>query len=144
MKEKFLEFLLKNVGKEVTGEELRYLSGNKKEWARRVRELRTEHGWQIVTKATGRPDLPVGVYVLDSDRQAPEHDRVIPDAVRRKVLKRDGYKCTECGWHHGIWNQSDPRHLEAHHVEHHVAGGENTAENLITLCNICHDVAHKK
>lgn len=144
MKEKFLDFLLQNIEKEISGEELRYLSGNKKEWARRVRELRTEHGWQIVTKSTGRPDLPVGVYVLASDRQAPEHDRVIKDAVRRKVLNRDGYACTGCGWNHDMWNPSDPRHLEAHHKEHHVVGGENTVENLTTLCNICHDEAHRK
>jgi hypothetical protein len=144
MKDKFVEFLLQNIGTEVSGEELRYLSGNQKEWARRVRELRTDHGWQVVTKATGRPDLPVGVYVLASERQAPEQDRNIKDAVRKKVLNRDGYKCTECGWNHDMWNSSDPRHLEAHHVEHHAVGGANTAENLTTLCNICHDDAHRR
>lgn len=65
VKEKIIEYLRKNVGKQVTGEELSYLAGNTKEWARRVRELRTEEGWPIVTKNTGRDDLPVGVYVLE-------------------------------------------------------------------------------
>lgn len=142
VREKLLEYMRKNVGQAISGEELRYVANNKSEWARRVRELRTEHGWPIVTKTTGMPDLPVGIYVLVEDRQAPEHDRVIPDHVRRAVLQRDDYKCCECGWHHDKWNPSDPRHLEAHHLLQHVDGGNNTEENLITLCNICHDRKH--
>ena len=143
VRDKILEYMRLNVGKQITGEELRYVANNKSEWARRVRELRTELGWPVVTKTTGMPDLPVGVYVLAEDRQAPEHDRVIPDHVRRDVLQRDGYRCQECGWHHEKWNPSDPRHLEAHHKEQHVDGGANTEENLVTLCNICHDKVHK-
>jgi hypothetical protein len=144
IRDKILEYLLQNVGKQVSGEELRYLANDKTEWARRVRELRTELGWQIVTKTTGMPDLPVGVYVLASEGQGPEHDRTIPDPVRREVLQRDDYKCRHCSWHHEKWNPSDPRHLEPHHVKEHVKGGENKAENLITLCNICHDKVHRK
>ena len=78
VKDKLIEYLRKNVGVQVTGEELSYLAGEAKEWARRIRELRTEDGWPIVTKNTGRLDLPVGVYVLEEDRQAYEHDRKFP------------------------------------------------------------------
>ncbi|MGC9196487.1 MAG: hypothetical protein ACP5IL_13690, partial [Syntrophobacteraceae bacterium] len=39
-KEKILDYLLKNIGKKVTGEELRYVAKNQTEWARRLRELR--------------------------------------------------------------------------------------------------------
>ena len=142
--EKIKAYLLENVGKEVTGEELRYVAGDKSEWARRVRELRTEHGWQVVTKSTGRPDLPVGIYVLASDRQLPAHDRVITDRARRAVLVRDSYTCQVCGWNRSKWDPSDPRHLEVHHVQHHVKGGSNEPENLRALCNICHDEVHAK
>jgi hypothetical protein len=139
---KILEFFRSNVAKPVTGEELRYVAGNKTEWARRVRELRTEQGWPIVTRATGNPGLSVGVYVLEADRQSPEHDRTIPDPVRSAVLRRDDYHCTRCGWSHAEWNRSDPRNLELHHVEPHVMKGENTEDNLITLCTVCHDATH--
>lgn len=141
---KILKFLQANVGRGVTNEELRYVAGDKTEWARRVRELRTEQGWPIATKTTGRPDLGVGVYVLQADRQSPEHDRSIPDDVRREVLRRDGYKCKACGWSHDEWNPSDPRHLELHHIKHHAKGGENVEGNLKTLCNVCHDKVHRK
>ena len=123
VKSRILHFFRENVGKPITGEELRYVARGSKEWARRVRELRTEEGRPIVTTKNGRPDLPIGVYVLESDRQAPAHDRIIRDSVRRAVLRRDNYRCVQCGWSNAEWNQDDPRNLEAHHVKRHVDGG---------------------
>lgn len=144
VRQKILEFLRENVGRAVTGEELRYVANDKTEWARRVRELRTEQGWPIATRNTGRPELAIGAYVLEQDRQSPPHDRTIPDPVRRAVLVRDSHHCTQCGWTHGQWNPSDPRHIEIHHVEHHAKGGENTEENLTALCTVCHDALHRQ
>ncbi len=144
VRDKILEFLLVNVGKSVTGEELRYVAGDKTEWARRVRELRTEEGWSVATRTTGRPDLQIGVYTLEDDHQTPPHDRKIPDDIRRKVLIRDGYSCQHCGWGQDQWHKADPRHLELHHLHHHAKGGENTQENLISLCTACHDEVHRK
>ena len=145
VKDKIIEYFRKNVGAQITGEELKYLAKDKKEWARRVRELRTEDGWPIVTKNTGREDLAVGVYVLEEDRQAFEHDRHIPDPVRIKVLERDKFKCTKCGWNSKMLSRDDPRKmLELHHKTHHKDGGVNTPDNLIALCNICHDTEHRK
>ncbi len=144
VRNKILEFLRANVRHPVTGEELRYVANDKTEWARRVRELRTEFGWPVATKNTGRPDLGVGYYVLEQDRQSPAHDRNIPDPVRRSVLVRDSHSCRQCGWSHDQWNRSDPRHLELHHKQHHMDGGANTEENLMTLCTVCHDDIHRK
>ncbi len=42
VRDKVLKYLRSNVGKKVTGEELKYLAKDRSEWARRVRELRTE------------------------------------------------------------------------------------------------------
>jgi hypothetical protein len=144
VRDKILKFLKANVGRGVTNEELRYVAGDKTEWARRVRELRTEFGWPIATKTTGRPDLGVGIYVLQAERQSPAHDRSIPDDLRREVLRRDGYKCKECGWSQDVWNPSDPRHLELHHIKHHVHGGENVEANLKSMCTVCHDKVHRR
>ncbi len=144
VRNKILSYLKHHVGKPVTGEELRYVAGDKTEWARRVRELRTEYGWPVITKNTGDPDLPVGTYLLESLRQSPEHDRKISDYVRGQVLRRDHYKCVQCAWDKDLWDKSDPRHLELHHAKEHVKGGENTEVNLITLCTVCHDEVHRK
>lgn len=140
-REKILHYLRSNLGRPVSGEELRYVA-NTSEWARRTRELRTEDGWPIATKMSGNPTLGVGVYVLESDRQAPAHDRHIPDGTRRQALRRDHYCCQKCGWNHSLWNRSDPRFLEIHHVVHHADGGSNSIDNLVTYCNVCHDEVH--
>lgn len=144
VRDKLLRFFRSNVGKHITSEELRYVAGNVSEWARRTRELRTEDGWPIITRNNGDPALPVGVYVLARDEQAPPHDRHIPEIVRREVMRRDNWSCRwrGCGWPHGF-PESDHRYLEAHHITHHKEGGENVAENLITLCNLHHDETHR-
>lgn len=142
VRDKILEYLRSNVGTAISGEELQYVAGNRTEWARRVRELRTEYGWPILTKQSGGQELDVGMYLLEEDRQSPEHDRVIPDRVRRSVLERDHYACRRCGWNHDLYSRSDPRHLELHHIEHHAHGGLNTIDNLATLCTGCHDELH--
>ena len=145
VKDKILKYLRQNVGKEVTGEELKYLAKDRSEWARRVRELRTEEGWPVLTRISGMPELPVGVYILQEDRQAPAHDRQIPDPVRIEVLERDRFSCKKCGWNYDKFNPADKRSLlELHHIEHHAKGGENVKENLITLCNVCHDDVHRR
>jgi hypothetical protein len=142
---KILEYFRRNVGKQITGEELKYLAKDKKEWARRVRELRTEAGWPIVTMNSGRDDLGVGVYMLEEDRQAQEHDRHIPDDVKVAVLKRDNFSCVRCGWNRSMLSPEDPRKfLELHHKTHHKDKGANTLENLETLCNVDHDKLHRE
>jgi hypothetical protein len=150
VKEKLITYFRGNVGQVITGEELVYLAKDASEWPRRVRELRTEEGWPIVTKFTGDPSLPMGTYRLLQDRQAPTHDRKISDPVRRAVLVRDDYSCQnilssgkKCNWQHSQWQPADPRNLELHHRKFHVHGGKNEADNLITLCNICHDDIHR-
>ncbi|MCR2835254.1 HNH endonuclease [Parerythrobacter lacustris] len=143
VKDKLLEYFRANVGQPVTGEELRYLANNKREWTRRSRELRTENGWPVMTMQQGRTDLPIGSYVLEEDRQTYEHDRKIPDAVRVEVLERDQFACRVCGWTRDKAHKDDPRRLlELHHIEEHVKGGSNKAPNLLTLCNVHHDDFH--
>ena len=138
-----LEYLLENVGIVVTTEELAYVAKNAKEFARRVRELRTEQGYAIATRFTGRPDLKSGQYILQSaDRIAEPHDRNIPDDVQREVYSRDNNTCRICGWNMDRWSTQDPRILELHHIEEHQHGGGNVAGNLIVLCSKCHDEVH--
>lgn len=143
VRDRILEFLRLNVGKAVTGEELRYVAKDKTEWARRMRELRTEFGWPVVTRQHGF-NLKVGEYLLEADRQNHIHDRIIPDDVRRAVLVRDDFRCrnAECGWAKRESLPEDFRILELHHIKMHVDGGTNTQNNLVTLCNYCHDAIH--
>jgi hypothetical protein len=144
--DKILKLLRAYVGQPIHSEVLRYVADGKTEWARRTRELRTEEGWPILTKSTGDPSLPVGVYVLKKDEQAPPHDRLIPADVRGAVMRRDRYSCRwrDCGWPRGYDVGYDHRFLEVHHLHQHVDGGSNVdQDNLITLCNVHHDETHR-
>jgi hypothetical protein len=144
-KAKILAFLKENVGKVVTTEELAYVSGNKSEFGRRTRELRTEDGYAIATKTTGRPDLRVGEYVMLSVvRVAEPHDRHISADVQREVYERDKNTCRNpgCCWNMQKWIPEDARILELHHIQAHAKRGANSAENLIVLCSCCHDDVH--
>jgi hypothetical protein len=145
VKDKLLAFFKDNIGREITGEELRYLAKDAKEWARRTRELRTEDGWPIKTRNSGRPDLPVGVYILEENRQAEVHDRKIDDETRVAVLDRDQLSCRKCGWSYSQRQSGDPRQfLELHHLDYHADKGANSVTNLLTICNVHHDEVHKK
>lgn len=145
VRDRILRYLRENAGKPVTGEELRYVANGATEWGRRTRELRTQEGWPVATRSSGRPDLDVGVYVLEDDRRSPSHDRNISDPVRVAVLERDDFRCRCCGWEPTERRQGDPRTLlELHHVEHHAEGGSNQEDNLITLCNVHHDDVHRR
>ena len=58
----------------------------------------------------------------------------INKTLRKHVYKRDGYRCALC---------ADPRHLQIHHIIHSSQGGDKLGEqNMITLCPICHALAH--
>ncbi len=140
--EKLLRYFLENVGRVLTTEEIAYVAGTR-EFGRRTRELRTEQGYAIATRFTGRPDLAAGQYILQSvDRIANAHDRRIPEAVQKIVYERDENTCRLCGWNMSRWRANDPRILELHHVEEHARGGANSAANLVVLCSVCHDDIH--
>ena len=53
--------------------------------------------------------------------------------VRRFVFERDGYRCVRC---------HRPGRLECHHRTPVAAGGNDSPENLETLCRACHFLAH--
>jgi hypothetical protein len=139
---RLLRYFLENVGEVVTTEELAYVA-KAREYGRRVRELRTQEGYAIATRFTGRPDLKMGEYILESaDRIAEPHDRNIPFEVARAVYERDHSTCRLCGWNRDKWTREDPRILELHHISEHAKGGRNIPENLVVLCTRCHDDIH--
>ncbi len=141
-KARILKYLKGFVGEVITSEELLYVA-RAKEYGRRIRELRTEEGYAIATNLTGRQDLKMGEYVLESrERVAEPHDRKIPFEIQKEVYKRDKNSCCLCNWNHKKWTKGDPRILELHHIHEHVRGGKNSADNIILICSKCHDKIH--
>ena len=56
--------------------------------------------------------------------------------VKQFVLFRDEYSCQKC------FNKKKDKKLHVHHVVFRSNGGMNSPDNLITLCETCHDNLH--
>lgn len=95
-KAKLRQYLLENIGRVMNSEELKNVAGGKSEWARRVRELRTEEGYQILTH-NDRSDLKPGQYLLIDPKPIPAFERAISKEARAFVLDRNGFTCQMCG-----------------------------------------------
>lgn len=57
----------------------------------------------------------------------------ISKETRKRVYKRDGYRCALC---------DSTRYIQIHHVVPRGKGGPHTMHNLICLCSDCHALAH--
>lgn len=136
-RDRMLELFLRFPRQVITTAQLRYVTNGVD--MRRVRELRTEFGWRIMTRGTGAPTLKPGEYILADEEPVAEHDRHIADEVIVSVLRRDNYGCKKCGWRPTQVIPGDPRqYIEVHHRLWHSEGGANTIDNLVTLCNVHH------
>src|SRR3974377_1191594 len=58
--------------------------------------------------------------------------------IREAVLRRDHYKCRECGKHCRSADADGP------HLLPRSAGGPDEPSNLVTLCDGCHAAHHPK
>lgn len=142
-------FLEARVGKVVDREQIDYVA-KISEAARRVRELRDEHGWPI-NSHIDEAALEPGQYRLTSTDPADRRDplqRLYPDGIRETVFERDNYTCRVCGRDRAKAEAAgDTRfYLEVHHRTA-VAEDElralpqselNKLENLETLCHADH------
>ena len=145
-KEKIRKFLQANVGKVVSGQQIRDASGGVTEWARRVRELRLEEGWPIETH-NDNADLKPGEYLLTkipSKEKKYTFSRKISLRTRSQVLERNGYTCQMCGAGAGDVEAEDSSRTVRLHIGHIVDfshGGQDTPSNLRALCSNCNEGA---
>lgn len=134
---------LANLGRVMDSEELRQVAGNISEWARRVRELRTEEGYQILLH-NDRSELKPGEYLLESAKPQPAFERAISKETRAFVLDRNGFTCQQCGAVAGEPHPYDPSRKTRLHIGHVIdksMGGTDDPGNLRALCSVCNEGA---
>ncbi len=128
----------------MTSEELRSVSGNITEWARRVRELRNEEGFRILTH-NDRSDLEPGQYLLEDPKPLPAFERSISKELRAEIFDRNGFTCQMCGAVAGEphpWDIGRKTRLHIGHVIDKSVGGTDDISNLRTLCSVCNEGAN--
>jgi hypothetical protein len=134
---------LANMGRVMDSQELREVADSQSEWARRVRELRAEEGYQILTH-NDRSDLKPGQYLLESAKPQPAFARAISKETRAYVLDRNGFTCQMCGAVAGEQHPYDPSRKTRLHLGHVIdksMGGTDDASNLRALCSVCNEGA---
>ena len=137
------DYFLTNLGRVIDGEELRVAAGGISEWARRVRELRNEEGFLILTH-NDRSDLKPGQYLLQTAKPMPVFERGISKETRAIVLDRNGYTCQMCGAGAGEPHPFDPSRKTRLHLGHIIdksMGGTDDPSNLRAVCSICNEGA---
>ena len=138
-KQLILEFFLRNIGLVLTSREIQKASGGASEWARRVRELRNEDGYQILSHKD-RADLKPNQYLMETIERVVAFSRNISNETRAWVLERNGYTCQMCGVAAG---DPDPLggsrtvRLTMGHIIDKSKGGDDSPQNLRAVCTNC-------
>ncbi|MDR2854895.1 MAG: HNH endonuclease [Methanomicrobiales archaeon] len=139
---KLRTYFLEHIGEVLDSDTLHEIAGVS-EWARRVRELRNEEGYQILTH-NDRSDLKPGQYILVDPIPKPAFPRELSKEVRAYVLDRNGFTCQMCG---AVAGEPHPHELSRKtrlHIGHIVdksMGGTDDPSNLRALCSVCNEGA---
>ena len=140
-KKLILDFFLANIGIILESRQIQAASGGASEWARRVRELRNEDGYQILSHKD-RSDLKPNQYLLETIKRVPAFARNISKETRAWVLERNGYTCQMCGVAAGDldpYNSSRTVRLTMGHILDKSKGGDDLPNNLRAICTNCNE-----
>lgn len=141
-RDRLRRYFLEHTGTVLDSDTLREVAGIS-EWARRVRELRNEEGYQILTH-NDRSALKPGQYLLENPKPQPAFAREISKETRAYVLDRNGFTCQMCGAVAGEPHPYDPSRKTRLHIGHIIdksMGGTDDAANLRALCSVCNEGA---
>lgn len=145
-KERIRQFFYAHIGTIVTSRQIRDAAGpGVSEWARRVRELREDEGWKILSHHDDAKLKP-GEYILSDKPPAKptaKFARGISAKLRAEVLDRNGFTCQMCGRAAGDPDEETGRKVRLHlgHIKDKSLGGKDELANLRALCSTCNQGA---
>lgn len=137
-RDRIRDFFIRNVGKVVTTNEIKEIA-RISEYARRIRELRDEEGFQIKSHVD-LDFLKPGEYLLETLERKPVISRTISAQLRNEILERNGFTCQRCGAGPGDPDPFNPDRKVRLHIDHIIPksqGGSDDKDNLIVLCSAC-------
>jgi hypothetical protein len=140
-KQRILEYFLSNIGKIVESRDIQAASGGAVEWARRVRELRNEEGYQILSHKD-RADLKPYQYIMETTTRLPAFKRDVSKETRAYVLERNGYTCQMCGLAAGDPDPFNPQRtvrLTIGHIIDKTLNGPDSPQYLRAVCTNCNE-----
>jgi len=144
-KEKIRRFLCANVGRVIESHEIQEAAGGAVQYSRRLRELREDEGWKILSHHDST-SLKPGQYMVREPPPTfdiPKVARNISAKLRAQVLDRNGFTCQMCGLTPGDVDPATGRKVRLHigHIKDKSLGGKDELSNLRTLCSTCNQGA---
>jgi hypothetical protein len=144
-KEKVRQFLVANIGRVIESYEIQAAADGAVQYSRRLRELRDEEGWPILSHHDST-DLKPGQYLLRElppEKRAIKFARSISARLRAAVFDRNGFTCQMCGFTPGDIDPFTGRKVRLHvgHIVDKSHGGKDELSNLRSLCSTCNQGA---
>lgn len=144
-KEKLRRFLLANIGRVIQSHELQEAADGALQYSRRLRELREQEGWPILSHLDSA-ELKPGQYLLAEKpnvKPGVKFTQGISARLRAAVLDRNGFTCQMCGLTPGEIDPATGRPVRLHigHIVDKSLGGQEELSNLRTLCSTCNQGA---
>ena len=144
-KDKLRAYFLANIGTVVNKRQLAEVTYPVAEWARRVRELRDEEHWPIMTN-NDLENLKPGEYLMigePPDASDVNFSRNMSTKLRAIVIDRNGFTCQMCGKTPSDIDEDTGRKVRLHvgHIVDKSLGGKDEVANLRTLCSTCNQGA---
>ena len=129
----------------VESHELQTAADGAVQYGRRLRELRDEEGWPILSH-NDSSELKPGQYMLKHEpvqKEKPQFARSISAKLRAEVLDRNGFTCQMCGLTPGETDPATGRPVRLHigHIKDKSLGGKDEPSNLRALCSTCNQGA---
>lgn len=146
-RDRIKDLFLDNLGVIVTKDDISKVA-RISEWARRVRELRDEHGYQIKSHKDVPNELKPGEYILyDPKPSTKAKQRKISKDQYFRVLNRDKHMCLSCGRKPGDVHPTDSSRTIRLVVDHvyPISDADKyqidpySDDNLQTLCDFCNE-----
>lgn len=144
-KESVRQFLLANIGRVIESHEIQAAANGAVQYSRRLRELREQEGWPILTH-NDSTELRPGQYLLKEpppEKSDIAFARAISTKLRAEVLDRNGFTCQMCGLTPGDIDPATSRKVRLHigHIVDKSLGGRDELSNLRALCSTCNQGA---
>ncbi|MDI1227077.1 MAG: HNH endonuclease [bacterium] len=144
-KQKIRNFLLENMGRVIESHELQTAADGKVQYSRRLRELRDNEGWKILSHHD-TTTLKPGQYLLKEKppvKPDVKFGKGISAKLRAEVLDRNGFTCQMCGLTPYDVDPATGRNVRLHlgHIKDKSLGGKDELANLRALCSSCNQGA---
>ena len=135
-RDRLRHYFLTHLGEVIDTDTLAEVAGTRA-YARRIRDLRNEEGYRILTSRDRPGLLHSGQYLLEDPVPHPVKLGIAP-GDRNRALAASGYLCSRCGLPGGAEDPTDSRKRVSLHVFPAVAdlGGFGDA-GLLVLCSAC-------